>query len=198
MSRRQAIPSGFTLVEVIVALAVGGLVTLTAAATATTLPNLASSADARIGETLGAVAVRSQIRGWLVSSFATGDSLFEGEFTGFDGTLAGADVLRFPLRNPDEASPGRAVLTLAVGAIGGPEAGLVALIEPARGPIQTLPVAPAATGLEIQYLYFVSGSPRWYDGWQSRVERPAAVRLWLQGLGLPDLLRLPITVWLRG
>ena len=190
--------AGFTLVEVMVAIVIGGLVTLTAAATATAVPDLASGADIRLNETLRTVAVRRQIRDWLTASYATGDSAFAGEFLGYDGPVPGSDALRFQTLNADPLLPGRALLSIAIAEPGSGEKGLVAIITPDRGRSVTLPLAPEATGLEVQYLYLISGNPRWFDGWSSSVERPAAVRLQLSGAGLPELLQLPITVWLQG
>jgi prepilin-type N-terminal cleavage/methylation domain-containing protein len=189
--------SGFTLIEVVVALAVGGLVALTAAATAASVPDLAGRADARLTRTLRSVAVRTQLREWLRASYAASDSTFGASFTGVDGPRPGTDALQFPIIDAAETMQGRASILLAIdrGADGRPA--LVAEIEPEHGTPRQIELVPGAHSLEARYLYVLSGEPRWFLGWGSRVERPVAVRLWIDGEDLDPLLRVPLTVWMR-
>jgi len=188
---------GFTLVEVVAALAVGGLVTLTAAATVASIPELAARADANLSSTLRAGAVRAHLREWLRASHASGDSAYDGAFIGVDGPPTGTDVLQFPVADPLGTIAGRASIRLAID--GPPDGGssLVAEIRPEHGPTRRIELVRGARRLEARYLYFVSNEPRWFTGWGSEVERPAAVRIWIDGENLHPLIRLPLTVWLR-
>lgn len=188
--------AGFTLFEVLVALLIGGLVTLTAAATVGSVPELATRADERLTSELRAAAVRGQIRAWLRASYVDRDSTFDASFAGIDGPRPGGDALRFAVQSIDGVD-GRAILLLGIDGESGPAPALMVEIRPERGSPRRIVLVPGATELEIQYLYFVSGEGRWFLGWNSAVERPAAVRLWIGGRSLDPLLRLPITVWLR-
>lgn len=188
---------GFTLVEVVVAVAIGGLVTLTAAGTAASVLELTEHADAHLSGTLRSAAVRTQLREWLRASYASRDSTYEAAFTGFDGPQNGADALRFHVVDPTATVRGRASIVLAIDAAPGGGPSLVAVIQPEAGAATRVELIPGADFLEVRYLYFVSSEPRWFAGWSSEVERPAAVRLWIDGDGLESLARMPLTVWLR-
>lgn len=188
---------GFTLVEVIVAIAIGGLVTLTAAATAASTLELTDRADAHLSGTLRSAAVRTQLREWLRASYASRDSTYEAAFTGIDGSRNGTDALRFPVVDPTATVRGRALVVLAIDDDRGSSPSLVAEIQPESGAPTRLELIPGADFLEVRYLYFVSSEPRWFAGWSSEVERPSAVRLWIAGDNLEPLARLPLTVWLR-
>lgn len=189
--------SGFTLIEVIVALAVGGLVTLTAAATAAAVPDLTARADARLTSTLRAVAVRTQVREWLRASYASRDLSFDAAFTGVDGPQPGMDALQFALLDPTGDGSGRASILLAIDRRSDHSSSLVAEVRPEHGPTQRIELVSGARSLEVRYLYVVSSEPRWFLGWGSEVERPVAVRLWIAGPDLDPILQLPLTVWLR-
>jgi prepilin-type N-terminal cleavage/methylation domain-containing protein len=188
---------GFTLVEVLVALAIGGLVTLTAAATAAAIPDVAGRADAQLAGALRSVAVRTQLREWLRASYASRDSTYDAAFTGVDGPRSGTDALRFPLVDPTATVRGRASIVLAIDGNPDGSSSLVAEIQPESGSRTRIELVPGAGFLEARYLYFVSSEPRWFTGWGSEVERPSAVRLWIDGEDLDPLLRMPLTVWLR-
>lgn len=188
---------GFTLIEVIVAIAIGGLVTLTAAGTAASIVELTDHADAHLSDTLRSAAVRTQLREWLRASYASRDSTYDAAFTGIDGPRNGTDALRFPLVDPTAIVRGRASIVLAIDADRGSSPTLVAEIQPEFGAPTRVELIPGADFLEVRYLYFVSSEPRWFAGWSSEVERPAAVRLWIDGDNLEPLARMPLTVWLR-
>lgn len=195
--RSTARSAGFTLVEVVVALAIGGLVSLTAAVTAVSVPDIAGQAEARLIDVQRAAAVRGQLRRWLRASYASGDSTYEARFLGVDGPEPGTDALQFPVVDPTATISGRASIVLAVRQDAVGQSSLVAEIQPDIGEPRAIQLARGVTGLEARYLYAVSTEPRWFAGWSSEVERPIAVRLWIHGADLDNLLRLPLTVWLR-
>lgn len=195
MSRRHR-AAGFTLVEVVVALVIGGLLTLTAAATVAAVPDLATRADDHLSSRLRAAAVRSQLREWLLASYADRDSTYDASFSGVDGPRAGTDALRFAVTGGIEGITGRATILLGIHRGPGDSSALVAEIEPERGARRRIVLVPGATSFEARYLYFVSTDGRWFQGWSSAVERPAAVRMWIDGESVSSLIRLPLTVWL--
>lgn len=188
--------AGFTLVEVAVALVIGGLLTMTAAATVAAVPDLSSRADDHLSSRLRAAAVRSQLRAWLRASYADRDSAYDASFSGVDGPRPGTDALRFAVTGVIEGTSGRAIVLLGIEETPGGSSALVAEIEPERGARRRVVLVPGATRLEARYLYFVSAEGRWFQGWSSAVERPAAVRLWIGGESVHPLLRVPLTVWL--
>lgn len=189
--------NGFTLIEIMVAIAIGGMVTLTAAATAASIVKLTDRADAHLSGTLRSAVVRAQLREWLRASYASQDSTYEAAFTGIDGSRNGTDALRFHVLDPTPTVRGRASIVLAIDGDPGSRPSLVAEIQPEFGATVPIELIPGADFLEVRYLYFVSSEPRWFAGWSSEVERPAAVRVWVDGDSLEPLARLPLTVWLR-
>lgn len=191
---RQRSAAGFTLVEVAVALVIGGLLTLTVAATVAAVPDLSTRADEHLSSRLRAVGVRGQLREWLRASYADRDSTYDASFSGVDGPRPGTDALRFAVTGEVAGIAGRATVVLGIEGDADTSSALIAEIEPERGERRRIVLVPGATRLEARYLYFVSTEGRWFQGWSSAVERPAAVRLWVDGESVHPLIRVPLTV----
>ena len=192
---------GFTLIEVVTALAVAGMVVAGAYGI---LLSVTASRDrvARERErTLPAVAAREALAAWLAGA-ATLDG--GGPFRGLDlrGGSLPADEVAFAVTDGGELYPGPRRIRLWVER-GVPRRGLLAEIRPLRGAgADTLQVAPGAAGLNVIYRQRAGGVERWVDGWDSAAELPEAVELRLlpaperaadpRGDGLPGPLRLPV------
>jgi prepilin-type N-terminal cleavage/methylation domain-containing protein len=206
--RRRA---GFTLIEVLVALVVSSVVA------AAGYGVLAGAADGRAAiarereAKLPGPAARGALDGWL-----RGAALWDGSgaFRGRDrrmGPLA-LDELSFTVEDGGALYPGRRRITLWIERDPTrPRHGLLAEVAPAdRGGAvrtDTLSIAPAAAGLNVRYRTVVRMRDAWLDGWDSDGLLPEAVEVTVlpaprraddaAGDGLPDVLRLPLTVALR-
>jgi prepilin-type N-terminal cleavage/methylation domain-containing protein len=203
--------AGFTLIEVVVALVISGMVV------AAGYGVLAGAADGRAAvareraERLPGPAARGSLDGWL-----RGAALWEGsgEFRGRDRRIGPlpVDELSFAVEDGGALYPGRRRVTLWIERDRNrPRHGLLAEIAPAdRGGAvrtDTLAIAPAAVGLNVRYRTVVRMRDAWLDSWDSARLLPDAVELVIlpapqradeaAGDGLPGVLRLPLVVPLR-
>ncbi|MBW3570967.1 MAG: prepilin-type N-terminal cleavage/methylation domain-containing protein [Gemmatimonadetes bacterium] len=203
--------AGFTLVEVVVALVVGGVVA------AAGYGVLAGVADGRAAvardraERIPGPAVRGALDGWLRAA-----SLWEGSgpFRGRDRRIGplSVDELSFTVDDGGALYPGRHRLTLWIERDRTRQPhGLLAEIAPAERRdgerTDTLSLAPAAVGLDVRYRAKVRRKDAWLDAWDSERTLPEALELVVlpaperandpAGDGLPDALRLPVAVPLR-
>jgi len=203
--------AGFTLIEVIVALVVSGIVA------AAGYGVLAGAADGRAAVArereakLPGPAARAALDGWLRAA-----ALWEGsgEFRGRDRRVGPLplDELSFTVEDGGALYPGRRRVTLWIERDANrPRHGLLAEIAPAdRGGAvrtDTLSVAPQAAGLNVRYRTLVRMRDTWLDAWESAHLLPEAVEVTVlpaaqrtndpAGDGLPDVLRLRLAVPLR-
>jgi prepilin-type N-terminal cleavage/methylation domain-containing protein len=203
--------AGFTLVEVIVALVISGVV---AAAGYGVLAGVADgrAAVAREREAkLPGPAARGALDGWLRSA-----ALWEGSgpFRGRDRRVGPLplDELSFTVEDGGALYPGRRRVTLWIERDRNrPLHGLLAEVAPAdRGGVvrtDTLSIAPEAAGLNVRYRTVVRMRDAWLEAWESAGVLPEAVEVAIlpapqrvndpTGDGLPDVLRLPLAVPLR-
>jgi prepilin-type N-terminal cleavage/methylation domain-containing protein len=203
--------AGFTLVEVVVALLVAGLVA------AAGYGLVAAAADARTAAVSAAAAyvpapaARAALDGWLRHA-----SLWEGSgpFHGRDrraGPLP-VDELSFPVEDGGALYPGRRRVRLWIERDATrARHGLLAEVAPAApwtaDRTDTLVIAAAAVGMNVRYRSRTETREQWVDGWDSDVVLPDAVELTVHGAperandplgdGLDDVLRIPLAVPLR-
>ncbi|HEX6367414.1 MAG TPA: prepilin-type N-terminal cleavage/methylation domain-containing protein [Longimicrobium sp.] len=203
--------AGFTLIEVIVALVVSGVVAAAGygvlAGTADGRAAVAREREAR----LPGPAVRGALDGWLRSA-----ALWEGSgpFRGRDRRIGPlpVDELSFTVDDGGALYPGRRRVTLWIerDRTRRPH-GLLAEIAPAERRdaerTDTLELAPTAAGLNVRYRAKVRMKDAWLDGWESERVLPEALELEVlpapervndpAGDGLPDALRLALYLPLR-
>ena len=198
---------GFTLLELVVALAVTGLVTTAGYSAVALLSRDSRRADDAVRETAQAAAVRRTLAAWIAGARLT---IEEDEvlFRGLDGELASDARAREP-RADDElsflttaatgAEPGETLVRLFVDRDPRTaERGLVAALQPWRGWPVGMPtrvqLSAAAHGLEIAYLSGLAEERRWLPSWISGTVLPAAVSVTIVGDTLPALLARPLIV----
>ena len=203
--------AGFTLVEVVVALVVGGVV---AAAGYGVLAGVADgrAAVAREREAhLPGPVVRGALDGWLRSAALWQGS---GPFRGRDRRIGplSVDELSFTVEDGGALYPGRRRVTLWIERDRrSTPRGLLAEIAPADPRIgersDTLELARAAVGMNVRYRANVRSNDAWLDGWESERALPEALELSIlpapervndpQADGLPAVLGLPLRLPLR-
>jgi len=202
---------GFTLVELVVALTVSGVVVLAAHAGLAVITDSWARSRQAAAPVLGGASARAALEGWIRrATFLPGGD----QFRGTDVYRAGqpADEVSFDTGDCGTLRPGPCRVRLWVerpqpGARGG----LLAELSPVRGeallPPETLTVAPGATGLELRYLVPQPGGTTWRDGWESTDLLPRAVALEISSQGpvqlgpgavatspIVPLLQLPLVV----
>ncbi|HEX2188691.1 MAG TPA: prepilin-type N-terminal cleavage/methylation domain-containing protein [Longimicrobiaceae bacterium] len=191
MSRR-----GFALLEVVVAVAVAGVVALLVHQGLRTVFEVEDRAAGVRAEAARAAAVRRQVVAWLGAAVVEG-SLEGWDFEGTSGVTAeGAPdaVVSFVTLAPGPFRPGRARLTLHVARE--PAAGTSALVaerDTAWGAAPEV-LVPGVTGLAVRYLHTVDGERAWTDTWRSSAQLPEAIELRIFGDSIPPVLRLPVFV----
>lgn len=203
--------SGFTLVELLVALLVSGIVVLAAHAGLTVLTDGWARSHRAAVPVLSGAGARATIEGWIRWATILPGT---GPFRGTDAWRAGqsADEVTFDTGDCGALRPGPCRVRLWVeGSRGGERRGLLAELRPVRGdrllPAETLSVAPGATGLEIRYLVPQPRGTTWRDSWESRDLLPRALALRVSSVGavqlgpgaaapstLAPLLELPLVV----
>ncbi len=170
---------GVTLIELVVALAVSGIVLLAAHASLGVVVHGWQSARAARRTSAGGSA-RLVLADWLRAAvLSDSDATFVGRSAFRDGRES--DTVRFIVSDGGALYPGPRRVTLWVrddpGAL---PRGLLAVLAPwppARGAatIDTLVLAPDARALSARYLVAPKGREAWVDDWASRTELPRAV-----------------------
>lgn len=200
---------GFTLIELMVALAVSAVVVLASRAALGAMTDAWERARAARQPIMATVAARRALEDWLASAtFLLSDSVFEGRHRR-SGYLD-LDEVVFTVRDGGSLYPGAHRIRLWVNDdIVGSREGLLAELRPLGGrvaaPPDTLTVVPQATGVSIRYRGVFDGQREWVRDWRSEFGLPEALELRLRGptavrLGeaatssLPPLLELPISV----
>ena len=206
---------GFTLIELVVALVVTGVVVLAAHTGLATITDGWSRSHRAALPVLNGATARSALEGWLRSAtFLPGT----GPFRGMDVYRAGqsSDEVTFDAGDCGTLRPGPCRVRLWVDrdpatSRTGLLAELALMRDSLVAAIETLTVAPAVTGLELRYLVPRPRGTAWVDGWESSDVLPRAVQLHLSALEaiqlgpgaagasrLPPLLQLPVTVPVDG
>ncbi|MGH7545000.1 MAG: prepilin-type N-terminal cleavage/methylation domain-containing protein [Gemmatimonadota bacterium] len=192
---------GFTLLELLIALAIGAAVVLGVYAAVGVTVDVASRGSDRTDEVLKVEAARQTIRRWLEAAYLPPNV----EGPGFEG--AERNVFGEPL---DELT----FLTLDRGLLGSdpgasarirlrvdPERGLLAEHEGPDAEREVLRLLPEVRGLSIRYRVRLGDEVRWFEGWSSRVRLPVAVEIRFLGAApdsLQDLVTAPLLVALPG
>ena len=174
---------GFTIVELVVALTLSGIVALAAigAMGVATDASARLRADRRLA-TSGLTA-RAQLAGWLRSAtLLQGTEPFVG--TRRAGAESRLDELTFAVADGGALHPGPRRLRLLVDRDPAtPVDGLVAELSPLRGAstrTDTVEIAPGVVGLALRYRAGAPARTGWVERWSSTRELPAAVELRLR------------------
>lgn len=199
-SRRASRRGGFTLIEVVVGLAVGGIVLLIGFATLATVQDRSDHVETSGVRALEGAASRMAIIEWLSSAGLQSSELSIG-FAGSDASELDlpADEITFPTRAP---TPRRVPVTgvrlfIDVDPLTR-ERGLVAQFTGLLGETPTaMEIAPQATNLFIRYLPVSDVDVEWTESWVAQGQLPRAVEITLAdspGDPLPALLKMPIRI----
>jgi prepilin-type N-terminal cleavage/methylation domain-containing protein len=195
--------AGMTLVELLVAMTIVGLVLAFGFGALATALDQRERAEQRVSQSLRAAAQRRTLVAWIEGAWlsAAGGTAFYGtdaehrgvpddrlSFVTAAATPLGAAYTHVHLFVDREAST--------------PEAGLVAeLLEPGRPMVRRVEIEARVTGLDARYLAAGPADPRWLAAWASSVALPLGLELSLRsaaGDTLPGLLRLPVRIALGG
>ncbi|UCF18648.1 MAG: prepilin-type N-terminal cleavage/methylation domain-containing protein [Gemmatimonadota bacterium] len=199
---------GFTLAELLVALAVTGLVVAAAHGGLTAIADGAARSRAAREPVIAGAAGRALLESWLrAAGLPEGAGPFQGTHP---NDPIPSDELSFAVVDAGSLRPGPHRVRLWVDRDElTPGRGLLAEITPILGGgaavAETLAIAPLATGLSLRYLVEIGGRKRWVAEWESEAVLPEAVELQLSRLarvrlgaadddGIPPLLMLPIVV----
>lgn len=198
---------GTTLIELLVALVVTGVVALAAHATIGAVDDARTRADQRRERVFGAAAVRATVEAWVRgAALVPGAPPFMGRPVREGGLHL--DRIQFSTWDGGALWPGPRIVRLRVDHDPAtPERGLVAEIGPlvagTAARFEVLELAAVAVGLEVRYQTIRDGVESWVSAWDSDERLPRAVSLRLMsaaargigragGGGLPPLLELPI------
>jgi prepilin-type N-terminal cleavage/methylation domain-containing protein len=204
MRRRSHARAGMTLIELVVALTITGLVMASGYAAFSTMADRRAAATRSMDEVERAAAVRSTLAEWLTSSELTIED-DDVVFRGLDGVHDGLpdDELWFRTNAATGISSGSSKVRLFIERNDStPERGLVASVE--FGPTRArrlVELETRATSLDVRYLSGLHGTRDWGTSWVSTTVLPLAVDVRLGGGpsdSLPPLLRLPLLVALEG
>lgn len=201
---------GFTLIELMVALVVGGLVVAAAQQGLATVSDARARAEAVRAPVARAAGARDLVTTWLRNAVQPRDAraFLEAEAA----TPGESDVVTFVVNDGGALFPGRRRIRLWVDTRStSPRVGLLAEVSGRRGEpwaADTLLLEENAGVLDVRYWGMVDGVDRWVDTWASdetlpkvvevRLEPVRRVRLGPGGTAdvteLQSLLRLPIVV----
>jgi prepilin-type N-terminal cleavage/methylation domain-containing protein len=209
---------GFTLIEIIVGLAVGGIVILAGFTALATVQDRSQHARVATTSALEGSTARATLVEWLATAqlqsteldvrfegqnaqMTRGGLVVEARFEGMDAQEQGleSDEITFPMRAP---TPLRMPITqVRLYVDNDPataERGLVADLAGRLGEVpKRMVLAPQAIALMIRYLPNVDGPVEWAESWVGQNQLPRAIELTLVDdprEPLPPLLRLPIRV----
>lgn len=205
--------AGLTLVELVVALAVAGIVVTGGYAAFGFVADQREAASARAERDQRAARVRAALTLWLANAAVGRDA--DRAFRGLGGSTglgaAGApgipsgtgadDRLAFLTHAPSPLPHRSARVSIRVLRDSTPmPQGVVAELTPLpAGRTERLTLSREATGLDIRYLASFSGERRWLPSWVSTSVLPAAVEVrLLPADSLDPLLARPILVALGG
>lgn len=204
MMRRCRTRRGMTLIELVVALTITGLVMTSGYAAFSTMAERRTQATRTMNEVQRAAALRSTLAEWLAAAELTIED-DDVMFRGLDGVRDGRpdDEFSFRANAPSGGSIRSSKIRLFIERNDStPEQGLVASIEgePARSR-RLVELDSRVTSLDVRYLSSVHGTQDWGTSWVSTTVLPLGVEVTLGADvadSLPPLLRLPILVALQG
>jgi prepilin-type N-terminal cleavage/methylation domain-containing protein len=196
---------GFTLVEVLVAIGVAGVVALLVGTGFGAVVRMERRAAEARQSSMHGVAVRRQIALWLRAAVVNGTA----DAWDFDGSNRISEagepdpVLRFTTAAPGPFETGTARLALRLDRDPDtPERGLVVVHPDSLGgpdeEERRSELVPGATALVIRYLHSVEGTRMWTNQWQSSSRLPDAIEIRVFGDSIPPLLRVPLFIVPRG
>lgn len=194
--------AGFTLVEVLVAVTVAGIVMVSGFGALAMVQERGDQAYSSTTSVIEGASARAQIVSWLEGARLR-DSELDEEFQGLDAgeTSIPHDMLYFPTT---AETPLEARTTLVLYTVDSdpatPEQGLVAVMwTDLTDPPRRFEIAPEVVDLEVRYRPDVDGEVEWMTSWVGMGELPRAVEIRLMPSvdgELSPLLRLPIRVTL--
>jgi hypothetical protein len=192
-----------TLIELVVALTITGLVMTSGYAAFSTMADRRAAAIRSMDEVESAAAVRSTLAEWLTGTELTIED-DDVVFRGLDGVRDGLPDDELSFRTNATTGTGRASSKIRLFIERNdstPERGLVASveIEPTRTR-RLIELEPSVTSLEIRYLSGLHGTRDWGTSWVSTTVLPLGVEVRLGGGpsdSLLPLLRLPLLVALE-
>lgn len=194
---------GFTLVEVLVGMAVAALALAAGFTTLAFVQDRADHAEAAVVPALAGATTRALLTEWLSGALSRAPGRGE-RFQGLDAAEAGgvADELVLPTTARTPLSVGTTVVRLYVDAQDSTvERGLVAeLTERVTDVPRRVELLPQVTGMEIRYLPDVEEATEWLPSWIGNRSLPRAVEIRLASAGrdsLPSILRHPLRVHLE-
>lgn len=190
--------AGMTLLELLVGLAVTGLVLAAGYAALASISDHRRRAAQALDDAVRAAAIRRTVAEWVAGARLEPDGTGP-EFRGVDAVDGGHadDEISF-LTGAASAAPAGGVPVVRLFVDRDPataERGLVAELGGWRGGArERVELAPAATGLRVSYLSALSRDPVWLPGWISSTVLPRAVELRVEADpdSLPPLLALPL------
>ncbi len=173
--------SGFTLIELMVALLITSVIVATAHAGMTVVSDAWTRSRAARDPVHRGASARALLQGWLRSAtLLEGDATFRGIHNRHAGRAA--DKLSFVAADGGPLRRGPHHVRLWIDSDPAtPRRGLLAEVVPfgTRGatPAETLTVAPAAVGLALRYRATTEGREHWMIEWQTADRLPRAVEL---------------------
>jgi hypothetical protein len=188
-----------TLLELMVGLAVTGLVLAAGYAALASMADHRQRAAQALDESARAASIRRTLAGWLAGARLTPEGTGP-EFRGVDGVDGGHDDDELSFLTTAAAAPGGGEPAVRLFVDRDPETaerGLVAELGGWRGAArERVELAPSARGLDVRYLSGISLEPVWLPSWISSSVLPRAVEMRVDADpdSLPPLLRLPILV----
>jgi prepilin-type N-terminal cleavage/methylation domain-containing protein len=191
---------GFTLIEIMVAVAVGGIVLLAGFSALNSVQDRSEHALQATEAARETASIRATLIDWLASAQVSSQELavsFEGQDAA-ELDLPG-DELTFPTtsRMALRKSLTSIRLYLDVDPLT-PERGLVAeIVDRIGGEPGRMELVPDAAGFNVRYLPNVDGPVEWTESWVGQRQLPRAVEMIVLDTPddpLPPLLRMPIRV----
>ena len=206
MRRGRAGRAGFTLLELLVALVIAGIVFLGARAVVAVAVDVGSRERDRAREALRVESVQGVLRRWLSSAtLLTGEGEgygFEGRDTTLSGGLPGDEVAFVTLdpaglRSELGETPVRVRLRVAPGE-GGEGGGLGADYAAVDDPeaTGTVTLLPEVRGLDVRYLVNVFDRPQWFGTWSAKMRLPLVVELRLYAAARSGAAALGAPLWI--
>jgi prepilin-type N-terminal cleavage/methylation domain-containing protein len=191
---------GFTLVEVLVGMAVAALALTAGFAALSFVQDRADQAEAAMVPAIAGAATRALLTEWLAGARSRAPNRGE-RFYGLDAEQSSlpSDELVFPTTARTPLSVGTTVVRLYVDFEDSTaERGLVAELTERPGDVPSrVELLPEVSAIELRYLPDVAEATEWLPSWVDANSLPLAVELTLSTSppdSLPTLLRLPLRV----